>query len=31
MVVALGDIYEKLELYDEAAKCYWKARCLGDI
>ncbi|VDQ01594.1 unnamed protein product [Trichobilharzia regenti] len=31
LIVALGEIYEKLNRLDEAKKCYWRAYCVGDI
>ena len=31
MVMALGEVYEKLERLQEAKKCYWKAHSLGDV
>ena len=31
MVMALGEVYEKLERLQEAKKCYWKAHALGDM
>lgn len=31
MVVALGEAYDKLGWLQEAKRCYWKARSLGDL
>lgn len=31
MLIALGETYEKLEKIQEALKCYYKARSVGDI
>ena len=31
MLIALGETYEKLEKIQEALKCYFKARSVGDI
>ena len=31
MVVALGEVYEKLDRLQEAKKCFWKAHSLGDV
>lgn len=31
MLVALGETYEKLEKFENAIKCYWKACDVGDI
>ena len=29
MLVALGQMYEKLDKIDDAMKCFWKAHCVG--
>ncbi|BET02763.1 Cell division cycle [Nesidiocoris tenuis] len=31
MLVALGETYEKLEKFQEALKCFYKARSVGDV
>jgi anaphase-promoting complex subunit 8 len=31
MLIALGETYEKLDKIQEALKCYYKARSVGDI
>lgn len=31
MLVALGDTYEKLEKYENALKCYYRACNVGDF
>lgn len=31
MLVALGETYEKLEKVQEALKCFYKARSVGDV
>ena len=31
MLVALGDMYLKLNKIDRAQKCYWRAHCVGDL
>lgn len=31
MLIALGETYEKLDKVQEALKCYYKARSVGDI
>ena len=31
MVVALGEAYDNLGRLQEAKRCYWKARSLGDV
>ena len=31
MLIALGETYEKLDKIQEALKCYFKARSVGDI
>ncbi len=31
MLVALGDMYQKLNKIDRAQKCYWRAHCVGDL
>lgn len=31
MLLALGDVYDKLDRLHDAKKCYWKAHCVGDI
>lgn len=31
MIIALGETYEKLDKIENALKCYYKARNVGDI
>jgi anaphase-promoting complex subunit 8 len=31
MLLALGDVYDKLDRLHDAKKCYWKAHCVGDL
>jgi anaphase-promoting complex subunit 8 len=31
MLIALGETYEKLDKIQDALKCYYKARSVGDI
>lgn len=31
MIVAMGDVYEKLGLFQAAKKCFWRGYCVGDM